>query len=518
MKFYKFLILFFASISLFLFTNLSQIQGLSSQNTPLTIKIITPSKSQDYIISKPTIKARFISKTKINTSSVKLYLNNKDVTKNAKITKNEIEYTPTKKLSRGTQIVKITASDKSQNKVSLEWYFTVGTPIYQIQKGSFIDFEDIKKTSPKVTPKEKSSNTDKSKDSNANSSKTSNSDSSKEDSFENLYKKFCKNDIPLKSNDFFIINNYISNSKSLESSSISNAVSSKSSSSFSDLNSANSSKSHDDFKISLKKKNKNVVLLNCLKINSTLSKSQFTIYNFNKSTPFKNIENLSPYALYKNLFYRDELICSFNPISNDLNLFEHMKYSSYGDSVFSLIDITNFGLNLENSNEFNEKNTDIYDSENNSPFYLKNYNYALDNGWHVSPISYKYTTNLLCTNKSTDAILNALKNRRSYVSNNPNLNLEFKINSSTMGTIIQNPSKLNFNISCVDLNSQNKIEDIYVISNNGKTIKNIKPNSYLAKCEFTLKEFSNLSYYYVIIKQSNQKITISSPIWVTAKL
>lgn len=104
--------------------------------------------------------------------------------------------------------------------------------------------------------------------------------------------------------------------------------------------------------------------------------------------------------LYKNLFYKDELICSFNPTSNDLNLFDYMKYSTYGDSVFSLINITDNVGSIS------------------SPFYLKIYNEALDNGWHISPISNKYTTNILCTDLNKDGILNALKNRRTYVSNN----------------------------------------------------------------------------------------------------
>ena len=173
-----------------------------------------------------------------------------------------------------------------------------------------------------------------------------------------------------------------------------------------------------------------------------------------------------------------------------------MKYSTYGDSVFSLINITDNVGSIS------------------SPFYLKIYNEALDNGWHISPITNKYTTNILCTDLNKDGILNALKNRRTYVSNNKNLDLEFNINSSNMGSTIKNPSKLNFNISAIDTSYKNKINNIYIMSNNNKVIKNIKFNSYLAKSEFSLKEFEKYSYYYLIIKQDNNKTTISAPIWV----
>ena len=86
-----------------------------------------------------------------------------------------------------------------------------------------------------------------------------------------------------------------------------------------------------------------------------------------------------------------------------------------------------------------------------------------------------------------------------------------------MGSIIKNPSKLNFNISAIDSTYQNKIKNIYIISNNNKVLKNIKCNSYLTKSEFTLKEFCKSSYYYLIIVQENNKKTISAAIWVESK-
>lgn len=430
MKFYKFLIIFFMLVSFF-YINLTDIQSISKYNQPIKIKIITPTKSQDYIISKPTIKASFYSKFKIDLNSIKLYLNNEDVTKNAKINKNNIEYTPNKKLKRGTQIVKIVVCDKEHNKSTVEWYFNVGTPIYKIFKGNFIDSENI----------------------------------NEQNSIENI----LKNNNDFKFSDFFVINNSIFNSKKID----------------------------NDFKNIFKKySNNDFVLLNALKIKLNTLNSQFVLYDEKENSNYSNLSNLSTQNLYKNLFYKDEILCSFNPISNNLNFFNYMKYSSYGDNVFSLIDITDRANNTM------------------SPFYLKIYNTALDNGWHISPITNQYTTSILCTNLSKDSILNSLKNRRTYVSNNTNLNLEFTINGSSMGAIIKNPSKLDFNISSIDLNSKNKIKNIYVISNNNKIIKNIKLNNYLAKYEFTLKEFEKYSYYYLIIKQDNNKITITSPIWV----
>ena len=83
-----------------------------------------------------------------------------------------------------------------------------------------------------------------------------------------------------------------------------------------------------------------------------------------------------------------------------------------------------------------------------------------------------------------------------------------------MGSTIKNPSKLNFNISIVDTKIQNTIKNIYIISNNKKIIKNINCSSNLAKSEFTLNEFEKYSYYYLVIIQENNKMTVSAPIWI----
>lgn len=421
MKFYRFIAIFFILFVFFMSKDLIELNSISKDNIPPTIKVITPTKSQDYIISEPTIKASFYDKNGVDLKSVKLYVNNKDVTAKAIITNNNIEYTPDKKFKRGTQIVKLSLSDNAKNKTSLEWYFTVGTPIYKNFIGNFIDID---------------TNTE-------------------------FYKQ----------SDYNIICSSIYNKK----------------------NSDNSTKN-------IEKYTKNTSLtIDASKVPLYENINEITVFNSNIKNKYEQISKLTLENLYKKLFYMDDLICSFNPKSNNLECFDYMKFSNYGDSIFTLIDITN------------------RDSNSKSPFYLNLYNEALDNGWHISPISTKFITKILATDLNKDSILNGLKNKRTYVTNNANLNLEFTINNSHMGAIIQNPSKLNFNISAIDSNYQNKIKKIYIISNNNKVLKNIDCNSYLTKYEFTLKEFEKYSYYYLIVVQENKKTTVSAPIWVESK-
>lgn len=106
--------------------------NLKSKNNTSSPKInaISPINAQQYIISKPMIKATFNDSDGVNPDSVKIFVNYKNVTKHALINKNSISYKPDKKFKRGTQIVRIEVEDVLKNKSIKEWYFNVGTPNY----------------------------------------------------------------------------------------------------------------------------------------------------------------------------------------------------------------------------------------------------------------------------------------------------------------------------------------------------------------------------------------------------
>ena len=65
----------------------------------------------------------------------------------------------------------------------------------------------------------------------------------------------------------------------------------------------------------------------------------------------------------------------------------------------------------------------------------------------------------------------------------------------------------------IKINSNDKIDEIQVISNNGEIIKSKTFNSNLAKLEFTLKSNKN-KFYYIKVIQNNDKISVTSPIWI----
>ena len=94
-----------------------------------------------------------------------------------------------------------------------------------------------------------------------------------------------------------------------------------------------------------------------------------------------------------------------------------------------------------------------------------------------------------------------------------NIKIDYSINNLPMGSTIKNTSKLNFNISAIDSDENDKINEIQVISNNGEIIKSKTFNSNLAKLEFTLKSNKN-KFYYIKVIQNNDKISVTAPIWI----
>ena len=434
-------------------------------NIPPKITIISPSNAQQYIISKPTIRASFYDEGKIDLKSIKFLVNYKDVTKNCKIEKNHIIYKPKNKLKRGTQIVELFISDKSGNKTKCEWHFTVGSPNYKHYYGLI-------------------------------HSHTSNSDG--HGSFEDAYYN-AKFKAKL---DFFAITEH------------------------SNMLDHDTNVTLDNANLSYKWRN-----LDNVSNDYTSNGNFLAIKGFEMSYPFQNIKkpighinifntdgfvstNDSIYAnnldnFYKEISKYDNLIGQFNHPCNLFGNFNDFKYSSDADSVISLIEVCN-GYQREI-----KKNKIAFDE----------YQKALDLGWHLAPTANQdnhktdwgnaneFRTVVLCTDLNKNSFYDSLKNMRVYATQDKNLKIDYNINEHIMGSTLKNTSNLYFNISVVDNDKKDKIQKIEVITNNGKVAAYKNFNSNLAKLDLKLITLKD-SFYYVKIYQSNNKVSVTAPIWV----
>jgi hypothetical protein len=428
------------------------------------ITIISPHNAQQYIVSKPTIRAKFNDDSCIDLKSIKLYLNYKDVTKDCLIDNNSISYKPTKKLKRGTQIVKIQINDLNKNKSNIEWYFNVGTPNYNHYYGLL-------------------------------HAHTSNSDGN--GSFEDAYYSAKFN----SKLDFFAITEH---SNMLDNYINCNLNDSTSSTKWNDL-----IKVAKDYN-----SNGNFLAIRGFEMTYPYENVKEPIGHINVFNTLGFIStNNSLYSdlnnFYKTISKEDDLIAQFNHPCDVFGRFNNFKYNSEADSVISLIEVCN----------------GYYKDINKNKLSFEDYQKALDLGWHLGPtanqdnhiknwgVANEFRTVVLCTDLNESAFYDSLKNMRVYATQDKNIKIDYTINDEVMGSTIKNTSNLYFNISVVDNDFKDKIQRIDVVSNNGKIIASKNFNSNLAKLEF---KFSNLkdSYYYIKVYQNNNKVSVTAPIWV----
>jgi len=115
---------------------------------------------------------------------------------------------------------------------------------------------------------------------------------------------------------------------------------------------------------------------------------------------------------------------------------------------------------------------------------------ALDKGWKVSPVSgldnhgtsgipkLKSRTFVLATSKTKAAILDAMKNRRTYASMDNNIQCRYTLNGAIMGSTLSKPSTFQFDIHISDpdtTNPNDKITKIDIVKDHGEVVQTYTP-------------------------------------------
>jgi hypothetical protein len=115
---------------------------------------------------------------------------------------------------------------------------------------------------------------------------------------------------------------------------------------------------------------------------------------------------------------------------------------------------------------------------------------ALDKGWKVSPVCgndnhgfwgithHTSRTFVLATEKSKAAILDAMKNRRTYASLDGNIQCTYTVNGAIMGSTLAKPDTFAFDISITDPdkeNAKNAITRIDIVKDRGAVVETFTP-------------------------------------------
>lgn len=161
--------------------------------------------------------------------------------------------------------------------------------------------------------------------------------------------------------------------------------------------------------------------------------------------------------------------------------------------------------------------------------YFPSYEYytrALDKGWHVAPTNNQDNhkgnwgsantarTVVLADSLTRENIYDALRNMRTYATEDSNLSIQYTLNDEVMGTILEEtPDSVNIAVSLNDADTTDTIGKVEVIVNGGLSIasKTIAANS--AEVTFTLSP--DYSYYYIKVTEGDGDIAVTAPVWIS---
>ncbi len=159
--------------------------------------------------------------------------------------------------------------------------------------------------------------------------------------------------------------------------------------------------------------------------------------------------------------------------------------------------------------------------------YFPSYEYytrALDKGWHVAPTNNQDNhkgfwgdantarTVVLADSLTRDNIYDALRNMRTYATEDSNLAIQYTLNDEVMGTILEEkPDKVEITVSLEDADKE-AIGKVEVIVNGGLCVASKNVTNSKDTVQFSLP--ADYSYYYIKVTQPDKDIAVTAPVWV----
>ena len=155
---------------------------------------------------------------------------------------------------------------------------------------------------------------------------------------------------------------------------------------------------------------------------------------------------------------------------------------------------------------------------------------ALDKGWHVAPTNNQDNHKgrwgnandardvILTDDFSESGIYAALRARRMYATEDKNLELDYTVNGNMMGSIIDVPEKLNFEISFNDPDRTDSIAKVELVANSGKVAYTWDSAADLTKGSVSVELAPEYTYYFVRVTEGDGDLAVTAPVWVGESL
>lgn len=155
---------------------------------------------------------------------------------------------------------------------------------------------------------------------------------------------------------------------------------------------------------------------------------------------------------------------------------------------------------------------------------------ALDKGWHVAPTNNQDNhkgrwgnandaRDVILADDFTEAgIYSAIRSRRMYATEDKNLDLDYTVNGNMMGSIIDVPEKLNFEISFNDPDRTDSIAKVELVVNSGKVAYTWNSAAELANGSVSVELDPEYTYYFVRVTEGDGDLAVTAPVWVGESL
>lgn len=425
---------------------------------PPKITGVSPEDGAAGVIPRPEISAAYSDPSGIDTASVKLYLDEVDVTADAAVTEAKVTYTPAADLAQGLHTVKVEVADASpaKNKAALTWTFTVGEEEYNFYFGQLHSHTNY--SDGQGTP---------------------------DDAY-----KWARDTAQA---DFFAITDH-----------------------------SNSFDNDLDWTKSVEWQNLHTIADQYNKDGEFVAIAGFEmtwsgstggwghINTFNTEWfESRNNQSMDLPAYYNKISQYPDSISQLNHPGTTFGDFADFGYYSPAvDNVVHLIEVGNGEGPVRGSGYF--PSYEYYTRALDKGWHLAPSNNQ-DNhkaNWVTANTA---RTVILAPQLTRNDIYDAIRKMRVYATEDENLRIMYKVNGRVMGSFLDNPDELAISIEIADPDSTDQIGKVSIITSGGQVVaeKNFAANT--AEWDLTLD--AQHPYYYVRVDQADKDIAVTAPVW-----
>jgi hypothetical protein len=153
---------------------------------------------------------------------------------------------------------------------------------------------------------------------------------------------------------------------------------------------------------------------------------------------------------------------------------------------------------------------------------------ALQKGWKVSPVCgndnhgfwgithHTARTFVVATARTKEAILDAMRNRRTYAALDDNIQIQYTVNGAIMGSTLASPSTFDFAITASDSDAGQRITKLELLKDNGAFVQAYSPASPQASVSWnpTVND-STSKYFFLLVYREGRTDPVAwvSPTW-----